>query len=259
MKMKIDWMKLKKTVVAGFAVAALAAGGYTQKAEAVDISTGDLVLAIFGNGQEWVQNLGQSSGLLTSGGNFTVGSGVFAPITGAGGNNTLRWALIGYTEEPSFTTSPTGQNSFSLFAGSSKAPSQMTPTEISQIVQGPAFNAMFGWAAQSTTGDGSTEGLIPAADFLSYTSNFFTDGTMAGSFPITMEGNFSSTLNILEVFGDNSFNHPNSTVANWLINPDGSRTLSITPAPVPLPAAVVLFSSGLVGLIGVARRKMFVA
>jgi hypothetical protein len=35
----------------------------------------------------------------------------------------------------------------------------------------------------------------------------------------------------------------------------GSAQLTFTPAAVPIPAAVILFGTGLVGLIGIARRK----
>jgi hypothetical protein len=35
----------------------------------------------------------------------------------------------------------------------------------------------------------------------------------------------------------------------------GNGQLTFTASAVPLPAAVVLFGSGLIGLIGIARRK----
>jgi hypothetical protein len=42
--------------------------------------------------------------------------------------------------------------------------------------------------------------------------------------------------------------------ATWLL---AGNTLTFgTPAPVPIPAAVYLFGSGLIGLVGLARRKV---
>jgi hypothetical protein len=42
--------------------------------------------------------------------------------------------------------------------------------------------------------------------------------------------------------------------ATWLL--DGNQLTFGTPAPVPIPAAACLFGSGLIGLVGLARRKM---
>ena len=41
----------------------------------------------------------------------------------------------------------------------------------------------------------------------------------------------------------------------WLLNSAGALTYTVPPAAVPLPAAVWLLGSGLIGMVGVARRK----
>jgi hypothetical protein len=45
-------------------------------------------------------------------------------------------------------------------------------------------------------------------------------------------------------------------VYTWLLDATGTLTYNAAAAPVPLPAAVWLLASGLVGLVGVGRRKL---
>ena len=52
-----------------------------------------------------------------------------------------------------------------------------------------------------------------------------------------------------------SGNGYDTTSATWSFSANNASFYSMSVAAVPVPAAVWLFGSGLIGLIGVARRK----
>lgn len=76
-------------------------------------------------------------------------------------------------------------------------------------------------------------------------------GNSLYAFYLTGSGGGPSTPAI-ETLYQNSQN-----TASWTLNTDGTLTYSLAPAvsAVPVPAAVWLFGSGLLGLVGIARRK----
>ena len=74
------------------------------------------------------------------------------------------------------------------------------------------------------------------------TFDIFTDGTMQITSPI-QSGNY--------IMSAGSFSAPSGTEGGFI-----SYTFEFDVAPVPIPATVWLFGSGLIGLIGVARRKV---
>jgi len=242
-------IKMKRAAFVISTLAVLLVAGFNGKALAVDINQGDLVLAIFGNSTEYIQNLGSANTLLTPGTttNFNISPSTLSAV---GGINPPAWTLIGFSFDPS-----TGNPTF-LQAGSSKPPSAYTPTELASVSINFPWNAAAVWAALSS-GDGLSQKLLPASDPNSFTSNFGTSGTLAGGFPVAMQGGFGSTLSIIQ--GDYSTNAL-SLLGQGTLSANGLLTISgLQVAPVPIPAAIILFGTGLVGLVGVARRNLMAA
>jgi hypothetical protein len=243
--MKIVVNRFKGAAVAAAMMAIL---GTATNAKALTFGSGDLVLAVFGNSTQYLQNLGQVSSLFSTGSttSFSIGA---SNVTAVSGTNPVNWALV------SFSTDEFGDPS-TLVASSTKNLSAFTPTELSQVATILSWVPAGGWAFQLSPVAGSSQ-LISAADPNSYTSTFGTDGSMAGGMPVSTQGVFNSVLAVLQ--GDMS----NSLVqlGSATLLADGTLTLSGMPgtAPVPVPAAVVLFGTGLAGLVGVARRRLIAA
>ena len=99
----------------------------------------------------------------------------------------------------------------------------------------------------------------------SWTADFFdVSDNLGGSIPLSGDNSFSLGMD----WGAGYVGDSNATLISspdtYLIVFDGldgsggqisGNTLAVDLAPIPVPAAVWLFGSGLIGLIGIARRK----
>lgn len=224
------------------AVAAVTAG-IAGQAQAFSFNQGDLVLAIYGNSTEALYNLGPASTRLASGQSFNLD--VSAGLQAAGvGTNPVKYTVFGHDIADEGAT-------LSVWAGSKVDPGQIDPSKLGLQLQ-------FGFSANAqafSVFDGNT---IPKADSLkSFSGNFNNAGAgnFDGTWPVAAQGDLGDILNVLK--GDvntNTF----SQVGRILLGADGLLTIGNpgpSTAPVPLPAGVVLFGSGLIGLIGIARRS----
>lgn len=239
---------------AAFAATLLAGVGVAGEAQALTIGNGDLVLVMYNNNTQLLQNLGQTSSYFAPGSTATINL-ASSDVAAASGTNPVKWALV------SFLYDETSGEATTLAASSSKNLSAWTPTELSQVSIVNSWNTAASWAAQhSGVYPGGPTQLISAADGLAYTnpSWFGTDGSMASGFPVSTEGFFGSTLAALQ--GDMGNNL--TQLGSASLSGDGLTLLLAGvsgPAPVPVPAAVILFGTGLAGLVGVARRKLIAA
>jgi hypothetical protein len=239
----------KQALAALFAVFALA-GGVAGEAQALTFGSGDLVLALYGNNTEYLRNLGQTNALIGSGStNFSIGASDLAAVSGT---NAVKWALVSFSYDVG-TGDPTVLDFSSAKNTLSPAPTGWSATELANALVANAWNAAGVWSAQSATIPGLTQ-LIAASDFRSFTQTFGTSGTLAGAFPVSAEGTLGGLLHLLR--GEYNGNML-STLGHAILSADG-LTLTLNagaPAAVPLPAAVILFGTGLIGLAGVARRQ----
>ena len=230
--------KVKRTVMATALAVATAVAGFAGQAQAFTFGEGNLVLAIYGNNTEALYNLGSASSILSPGGAGITNLNVSAGLTAAGiGTNPVRYTVFGHD-------STLG----TLYAGTSFASSAINPNLFASTVQ---FEASIGMASQAIfAGD-----TISKADFKSFSSNLNQNGAgnMGGTWPVAMQGGLDQVINVMQ--GDvntNTF----TQVGRVLLTANGLLTAGNPgPAAVPLPAAVVLFGTGLIGLIGVARRS----
>jgi hypothetical protein len=231
---------VKHMMVAAALTVSTAIAGMVGQAQAFSFGQNDLVLAIYGNNTEALYNLGDFNTRLGSGATFSldVSAGISAASVGA---NPVKWTVFGWD-----VTLPAGQ----VHAATTFAPGQVQPpgTLLDLTSQ---LNPALAWSSNSDfTGD-----TIAKADIKSFSSNLNQDGSgkLGGAWPVAMQGELGQFMNILR--GDVE-NNTFSAVGRVLLAANGLLTIGNPgPNPVPLPAGVVLFGSGLIGLIGVARRS----
>lgn len=229
---------MKRMMMATALAVVTAVSGMAGQAQAFTFGEGDLVLAIYGNSTEALYNLGNANTILAPGGagisNLDVSAGLAAASVGTG---TVRYTVFGHDTTVG-----------SLYAGTSFAQSAINPNLFASTVQ---FEASLNMSTQANFA-GNT---ISRSDARSFTSNLNQAGTatMGGTWPVTMQGNLDQIINIMQ--GDvntNTF----TQVGRVLLTAGGLLTVGNPgPSAVPLPAGVVLFGTGLIGLVGIARRS----
>jgi hypothetical protein len=230
---------VKRLTVAAVAAAALA--GPATAAHALQFASGDLVLAVYGNGTEYVANLGTISNVLSKGVDVNLGS-ILTTITpgGVAGANPIKYTVFGYSGT-------------AITFGDSAPIASWTTTQKNQILPATLINAMSLWGSELVTAaDART--LFPATDNLSFSTNLnaANSDTLGGSISSAHVAavTIDSVLNLLQRTGGAT------TLAQVGTAMLSSSTGHFVISAVPVPAAVVLFATGLIGLVGLARRRM---
>lgn len=195
-----------------------------------------------GSGQVLQLNFGQVAGFTAAGGNVFGGSSVgsdsymvLSSLTGTGGGMAVTDA--------------------------------QTPIVTSTSISGGELNIgseIASWAAAApTTGD-----LIDNAALASYNSTYDVVKGVLSAGAVIAGSNYSQTVgssvqfwNVVSTGRSSvSINAYNNGVGNgfWFLSDTGDLTYNIAAAgtaPVPLPAAIWLLGSGLLGMAGIARRR----
>lgn len=238
-----------KAMVASVAAVGLVLSSFASQAQAFDFGDNDIVLAIFGNGTEALYNLGQRDTVFAAGVQ-EFGQNVLAGITAADGGpsgNPIRFTVFGVDQANE------------LIQGGTTSPiTAVDRTRTSQAIQ---LNVVGNWIDTPSAFLGDT---IGKSDPNSYSTRiqFFSGpnplallnlGGTWGTQGVVMTGFVGDILNVLETGVGVGL----SQIGRVQLTADG-RILYGNPGPVsavPLPGVVVLFGTGLVGLVGLARRS----
>jgi hypothetical protein len=242
--MKTTWTRIKqKVTVAAVALVAVCVGA---PAHALVYTPGDAVLVVYGNDAQGYLNLGSWNTLKASGGSFDVKD----ILNGAGvaGANPIQYAIVGNS----------GGNT-PMWFGSNNAVDSWSSLQKTLLNVNAYNTANTSWRGQLTNANDAARQLYSSSpsDILSFTAHFGTTGNLAGLIPNGQRGSsdIDTILHLLERPTD-----PNSLagITTAFLN---STTKLLTfgggqPAPIPVPAAAILFATGMIGLVGFARRSM---
>jgi|GEM_PF-1091213 len=238
-----------------FTIATLVTGMAGQ-VQAFTFSNGDLVLAIYGNSTEAVYDLGTANTILTPGGAGIANQNVSAGLTAVqnSGTGTVKYTLFQF--DAGFSTGG------GVIAGTSKTLAQASAGTVNFTNQLNAAGTWSGLLGNSSVqsqftslGDGGFS--ISKTGTMSFSSNLNDSAgtdTMKGAWPVAMSGGLNVVLNLIQ--GDLDAG-TTSQVGRALLTSAGFLTVGNPgPSAVPLPAGVVLFGTGLIGLVGIARRSI---
>jgi hypothetical protein len=266
--------RMKKTVLALAGAAVLVTGGLNQPAQAFNFQQGDLVLAIYGNkttgeGKEALINLsdltpiggsgpvGDMNALTNPSQTYTFDLSAYLNAAGVIDANPadpaypVRYTVMGYLDE-----GVTG--GVSIKAGSA--------TNIAGTVQSAIGNTGVGlnsWAGNVNDGNapnlvtGQNGAVVDFTSTISFSTRSGAAEKLWNGFNPTMASNLGQLLYIVK--GDTELvDDPLISMGQAMLSANGLFQITGGQlAAIPVPAAVVLFGTGLIGLVGMARRNLF--
>lgn len=234
---------IKQIMVAATLVLVTAIAG---QAQAFNFNDGDLVLAIYGNNKEALYNLGSASTRLATGASFDFNAMPGLQAAGVG-TNPVKYSVFGFD----------GTN-LSVYGGTTSTPGGIDPT---RLILTQELNSAAIMQGQISAVGGLPGDTIDKSDPNSFSSQMDQagSGNFNGAWPVAFQGAPGEVLNIIKGQNDANGVGTFTQVGRMLLRADGSLTIGNPGpggAPVPLPAAVVLFGTGVIGLAGLARQSV---
>ena len=238
-------MKLKTLVVAVGMVVAGAANAALSSSGPPGTGGSDLIFEAWDGTTSYVMDLGAATQYDTFAAAAPSSAAFTVDLTGLNAA-TLQWQVFANNQ---------GTASYGSFGVITTSAAGNAPAISSVLVTSATIDLIEGY--QNAALGTATSGYIPASNSLAYAGQFGnnTVGTFAKNTAVTGFGSMG-----LYEFLDNG----NATTAPATVNQfagsfslASNGTLTYGPAAVatPLPAAAWLFGSGLLGLVGVARRR----
>ena len=241
---------VKRLLAAVIGVAAIAVAGVPSSALALGFNFGDLGFFVYGGNDQRYESLGTGSSNPVLLGPSDTTRNISADLTtlNNGASTGLRYSVIGSSTD-----------GLTFYVSSPNA--TITPAQANNSFAANAQGEFLFWAGQHAAATGgvgnplaNNPSITPASAPWSFTNILGTAGVLNGQVGFNTHGSLGQLLNIFAVNVDGVNPETYTKVASALLSATGQ--LIITPAAVPLPAAVVLFGTGLVALVGIARRKI---
>ncbi len=266
--------RVKKAVLALTGAAVMVTGGLGQQAQAFNFQQGDLVLAIYGNrttgeGQEVLINLsdltpqgqagpiGNMNALTNPAQTYTFDLSAYLNAPGVIDTNPaapawpVRYTVMSYLDE-----GLTG--GFTVAAGMGTNQAGQVHSSI-----GFALTGLNNWSGSVNDANapnlisGQNGAVVSFTNPNSHSSRTGTAERLFGAFNVPVAANLDQLLYIVK--GDSELvDDPLAGMGQAMLSANGIFQITGGQlAAIPVPAAVVLFGSGLIGLAGMARRNLF--
>ncbi len=237
----------KRIALAMAALSALAIASLPTNARALGIPNGDLGFIIYGGDTEYYRNVGSLSSLLAPNANGTVAlTPTELSTISTGATTGLKYSLVGLSSN--------GANFITGAQTPTLTSNQQTMT--AALLGAGDFNFWQGQHAAATGGVANPLANNPSLTSKGATHSFTgflgTDGKLNGNMGYSVAQAIGSSLFLFSIDLDTGVF---TRIGDGLLTANGTLFFG-NPAVVPVPAAVVLFGTGLIGLVGVARRSM---